>query len=100
MHAFVGIVSSETWPHNGHVRREVVITVPHGLPGRRRRGLSAREERAKLVAIEVAEVARVKSLAARACRAFVLPPQRDGALVNLVHLPLAFGRKRNHDAVA
>src|SRR6185437_16645424 len=75
-------------------------TVLHGLPRRRRRGLSAREERAKLVAIEVAEVARVKSLAARACRAFVLSAQRDGALVNLVHLPLALGRKRNHDAVA
>src|SRR5690349_9937782 len=67
------------------------------LPG----GLSsAHEERVQLVAVEVAEVAGVEVVAARAGLAFVGAAERQRLLVDRIDLFLRLGCERDHHAVA
>src|SRR5262252_1434412 len=77
-------------------RREIGGVAAATPPGEEK---LAHEERVQLVAVEIAEVAGVEARAARAGRAFVLAAEGERFLVEGVHLLLARGGERDHDAV-
>src|SRR5262249_36251101 len=67
---------------------------------RARRATLAHVEKVELVAVEVAKVAGVKSLAARSRRPLVAPAELECLAMQGVHLCLTLGCQGHHDSVA